>query len=133
MPKFADFDEVRMAKAFAAPISQKKLNIAKIAHEFDVNCATFASRIKKAKSPVNPKESRKYSLRVYQERALIKWIEEMRGWNLPSAPAIIQSWANRAIARSAQPDRQISKMWAYRFIERLPDHRTLAPVKQKTK
>ena len=105
MPKSADFDEVRMAKAFAVAISQKKPNIAKIAREFDVNYATLTSRIKKAKSSVILKESRKYTLRVYQERALIKWIEKMQGWNLPPTPAIIQSWANRALARSAQPDR----------------------------
>jgi hypothetical protein len=65
MPKSADFDEVRMAKAFAAAIGQKKPNIAKIAREFDVNYATLTSRIKKTKSPVILRESRKYTLRVY--------------------------------------------------------------------
>jgi hypothetical protein len=133
MPKSADFDEIRLAKAFAAAMSQKKPNIAKIAREFDVAYTTLTTRVKKAKSPIVPKESNRYTLRAYQETALIRWIVKMHSWNLPPTPGVIQAWANRALARSGQPGKQVSKMWAYRFIERLPAHLNLAPVKQKTK
>jgi DDE superfamily endonuclease/Tc5 transposase DNA-binding domain len=133
MPKSADFDEIRMAKAFTAVMSQKKPNIAKIAREFDVTYSTLAARVKKAKSPIAPKESNRSALQSYQERALIKWIAKMQSWNLPPTAGVIQAWANCALARSGQPSKQVGKMWAYRFIKRLPDHLNLAPVKQKTK
>ncbi|OKO94271.1 hypothetical protein PENSUB_11538 [Penicillium subrubescens] len=71
MPKSADFDEIRMAKAFAAVMSQKKPNIAKTAREFGVTYSTLAARVKKAKSPIIPKESNRSTLRLYQEKALI--------------------------------------------------------------
>ena len=57
----------------------------------------------------------------------------MHSWNLPPTAGLIQAWANHAIARTGQPDRQVSKMWAYRFEARLPEHLNLAPVTQKTK
>jgi hypothetical protein len=133
MPKSSNFSEDRMAKAFAAAMSQKKPNISKIAREFDVSRETLAGRVKKAKSPPLRKDSHRNTLRAHQEKALINWITKMISWNLPPTAAIIESWANSALARAGQPEKQVSKMWAYRFIERLPEHLKLAPVKQKTK
>jgi hypothetical protein len=80
-----------MAKAFAAVMSQKKPNIAKTAREFNVAYSTLAARVKKAKSPMIPKESNRNTLRLYQEKALVKWITKMQGWNLPPTPAVIQA------------------------------------------
>jgi hypothetical protein len=114
-------------------MSQKKPNISKIAREFDVSRETLAGRVKKAKSPPLRKDSHRNTLRAHQEKALINWITKMISWNLPPTAAIIESWANSALARAGQPEKQVSKMWAYRFIERLPEHLKLAPVKQKTK
>jgi hypothetical protein len=57
----------------------------------------------------------------------------MKNWNLPPTAAIIEAWANQALARAGSPDKQVSKMWAYRFESRVPAHLGLAPVKQKTK
>jgi hypothetical protein len=131
MTKSSNFDENAMA--FAAAMSEKKPNISKIAREFNVSRETLAKRVKKAKSPIVYKESDRYTLRVHQGKALINWTEKMQSWNLPPTAAIIQAWANRALARSGQPGKQVGKMWAYRFIKRLPDHLNLAPVKQKTK
>ncbi|OKP10447.1 hypothetical protein PENSUB_4129 [Penicillium subrubescens] len=53
MPKSADFDESRMAKALAVVMCQKKPNIAKIAREFDVVYSTLAGRVRKAGSPLS--------------------------------------------------------------------------------
>ena len=91
MPKAANFDELRLAKALAAVLREKKPNVAKIAREFDVNYSTLTNRVKKAKSPVTPKESDRYALRVYQEKALVRWITQMQDWNLPPTPAVIQA------------------------------------------
>ena len=132
MPKSPTFDESRMAKAFAAAMAQKKPNIMKIAREFDVSPNTLTSRIKKAKSPTTPKKTQKNALQPDQEKALTNWIVQMHSWNLPPTAGVIQAWANHTLARAGQ-DRQVSKMWAYRFEARIPDHLNLAPMKQKTK
>jgi hypothetical protein len=57
----------------------------------------------------------------------------MRNWNLPPTASLIQAWANQAVARAGHPEKQVSKMWAYRFESRVPAHLGLAPVTQKTK
>jgi transposase-like protein len=89
MPKSTDFDESRMDKALAAAMREKKPNIAKIAREFDVVYSTLAGRVRKAKSPVIQKESNRYTLRLYQEKALVRWISKMQDWNLPPTLGII--------------------------------------------
>jgi hypothetical protein len=122
-----------MADAFAAAMVRKKPNISKTVREFDVSYTTLTSRIKKAKSSTTPKDSHRKALRAYQEKALTSWIVKMHSWNLPLTAAIIQAWANPALARSGQTDRQVSKMWAYLFEARLLEHLNLAAVKQKIK
>lgn len=101
MPKYVNFDEDRMAKAFAAAVSQKTPpNSAKIAREFDASYHTLTSRVKNAKSPTTPKDSYRNTLCAYQDKSLIRWIAKMYSWNLPPTVAIAQSWANRTLARS---------------------------------
>ncbi|KAJ5151516.1 transposase [Penicillium canariense] len=109
MPKHANFDESRLAEACTTALAQKRPNIANIAREFDVSRTTLSDRVKKAKAPTTPTESMKNALTSYQERALVAWIQQMC------------------------KDRQVGKMWAYRFMARIPAHLNLAPVKQKTK
>ena len=121
-----------MAEAFAAAMAIKRPNLAKIAREFSVSYPTLVSRVKKAKSPTTTTKSKKLALQPYQEKALTNWIVQMHAWNLPPTAGLIQAWANRALERAGQ-ERQVSKMWAYRFEARLPKHLNLAPVKQKTK
>jgi hypothetical protein len=133
MPKSPEFNESRLAEAFAIATTQKKPNIAKIAREFNVSCTTLRSRLKKAKLPATPTISKKNVLQPYQEKALINWIIQMRNWNLPPTASIIGAWANQALARAGYPDKRVSKMWPYRFEARVPAHLGLAPVRQKTK
>jgi transposase-like protein len=77
MPKSSDFDESRMAEAFAAGMAKKKTNIAKIAREFNVSYTTLFSRVKKAKLPITSTKSQKHALQPYQEKALTNWIVQM--------------------------------------------------------
>ncbi|KAJ5364579.1 transposase [Penicillium cataractarum] len=114
-------------------LSQKKPNITKIAREFGVDRKTLTRRVDAAKSPITPTKSLKNVLELYQEKALVNWIVQMHGWNLPPTPALIGVWANRTLARSGQPDRRVGKNWLYAFIKRLPKDLGLGPVKQKTK
>ena len=54
MPKSANFNEERIAKAFVAAMREKTLNFSKIAREFDVSRDTLSKRVKKTKSPPIP-------------------------------------------------------------------------------
>jgi hypothetical protein len=56
----------------------------------------------------------------------------MRDHNLPVTPKLLEEYANQALRRAGK-DRQVSKVWAYRFEKRLPEHLNLGPIKQKTK
>lgn len=133
MPKSIDFDESRISEACQVVLSKKMPKIAKVAREFGVDRKTLTRRVGKAKSPITPTKSLRNALEPHQEKALISWIVQMHGWNLPPTPAVVGAWANRALARSGQPDRQVGKNWAYGFIKRLPKNQALGPVKQKTK
>ncbi|KAJ5483813.1 transposase [Penicillium diatomitis] len=133
MPKSSDFDDSRLAEACKVVLSQKKPNITAIAREFRVDRKTLTRRVEKAKSLITPTKSLRKVLVPYQEEALISWIVRMYGWNLPPTPVVVAVWANRALARSGQPDRQVGKNWPYYFMKRLPTHLGLGPMKQKTK
>ena len=114
-------------------LSQRKPNITKIAREFGIDRKTLTRRVEMAKSPITPTKSLKNILEPHQEKALVNWIVQMHGWNLPPTAAVVGAWANRVLARSGQPDRQVGKNWGYSFIKRLPKDLGLGPVKQKTK
>jgi hypothetical protein len=133
MPKSTTFDESRIAEACQMVLSQRKPNITKIAREFGIDRKTLTRRVEMAKSPITPTKSLKNILKPHQEKALVSWIVQMHGWNLPPTAAVVGAWANRVLARSGQPDRQVGKNWAYSFIKRLPKDLGLGPVKQKTK
>ena len=100
MPKSPEFNESHLLEAIATAKAQKKLNIAKIAREFNVSRTTLTSRVKKAKSPTTPTKSACKALQPYQEKALTNWILKMHSWNLPPTAGVIQAWANRALERS---------------------------------
>jgi hypothetical protein len=56
----------------------------------------------------------------------------MRDRNMPVTPKLLEEYANQALRRAGE-SRQVSKMWAYRFEKRLPEHLNLGPAKQKIK
>ena len=112
-------------------LSQKKPNFTKIAREFGVDRKTLTRRVEMAKSPATPTKSLKNILEPHQEKALINWIVQMHNWNLPPTLAIVGAWANRVLARSRPPDRQVGKNWPYAFIKRLPKNLGLGPVNKR--
>jgi hypothetical protein len=132
MPKSTDFDESRLMKACKTVLAQKKPQIAKIAREYGVSRTTLTNRVKNARPPPTYRESLKNAFEGYQEKALTTWIVKMHDWNLPPLPALIEAWANRALTRAGK-DGQVSKIWAYRFVKRLPKDLNLLPIKQKKK
>ncbi|KAF7183831.1 hypothetical protein CNMCM7691_004253 [Aspergillus felis] len=133
MPKSSRFDESIMAKACEAAQHEKKPNFTKIAREYGVPVSTLRDRVKNGRQPRTAKKPVNKALQRYQEEALIQWIAQMRDFNMPVTPRLLEEYANQALQRAGEPTRRVSKMWAYRFEKRLPEHLNLGPVKQNTK
>jgi transposase-like protein len=132
MPKSIKYNESDLLKACEAARAQKKPNISKIAREYGVPVATLRDRHKHGRQPRTAQKPVNKALEGYQEEALIQWIVWMRDHNLPVTPKLLEEYANQALQRAGK-DRQVSKVWAYRFEKRLPEHLNLGPIKQKTK
>ena len=130
MPKTSKINESRIIEACDAAQAEEKPNITKIAREYGVPRTTLYDRVKKGTPTWKPINK---AFEDYQEKPLIYWATCMRDWNMPVTPNLLQAWANRALVRAGKPNQQVSKMWAYRFIKRLPPGLDLGPVKQKTK
>ena len=128
MPKTSKINESRMIEACNAVQAEEKLNIAKIAREYSVPYITLFNRVKKGTQARPTRKPVNKALEDYQEKALIRWATCMRDWNMPVTPNLLQAWANRALVRAGK-DQQVGRMWAYRFIKRLPPGLDLGPVK----
>ncbi|KAJ9271812.1 hypothetical protein DTO212C5_2237 [Paecilomyces variotii] len=119
MPKAPKFDESRMLEACAAAQALEKPNITKVAREYGVPMRTLRNRVlnitraRTERIPVNK------TLETHQEKALMQRVADLRELNMPVTSQMIVEWANQALARSGKPDKQVSKMWVYRFMKRL--------------
>jgi hypothetical protein len=133
MPKTEESAESRMIEACEAAKREKNPNISKIAREYCVPRRTLHDRVKKGVHPRTANRIANTALDRAQEEALIRWIGQLNDWNMPPKPRLIEAWANRSLIRAGKPEQKVSKMWAYRFIKRLPPDLQLGPVKQRTK
>ncbi|KAJ9296788.1 hypothetical protein DTO271G3_4987 [Paecilomyces variotii] len=122
MPKAPKFDESRMLEACAAAQALEKPNITKIAREYGVPMRTLLNRVKNitrartTRIPVNK------TLETHQEKALMQRVADLRDMNMTVTPQMIVEWANQALARAGKPDKQVSKMWVYRFMKRFEEN-----------
>lgn len=132
MPKASKINESRVIEACEAAYAQKKPNLSKIAREYGVPYETLRGRVRRGKQARSAQKPINKALNDYQEEALVQWVARMRDLYLPINPDMLAEWANRALQRAGS-DHTVSKMWPYRFIERLPAHLKLGPVVQKTK
>ncbi|XP_077660626.1 transposase [Aspergillus fumigatus Af293] len=132
MPKSIKFNESDLLKACEAAQAQNKPNISKIAREYGVPYSTLRDCIKKGRQARTARKPVNKALDGYQEEALIQWIVWMRDHNIPVTPKLLEEFANQSLQRAGEA-RQVSRVWAYRFEKRLPEHLNLGPVKQKTK
>ena len=132
MPKSIKFNESDLLKACEAAQAQNKPNISKIAREYGVPYSTLRDRIKKGRQARTARKPVNKALDGYQEEALIQWIVWMRDHNMPVTPKLLEEFANQSLQHAGEA-RQVSRVWAYRFEKRLPEHLNLGPVKQKTK
>ena len=133
MPKAAKSAEDCMIEACKAVNRENKGNISKIARQFGVSRRTLSNRVRNCHQASTTRKPVNKVLEPYQEEALMHWLGRMRDFNMPVPPGLLEAWANRALARAGKPDQKVSKMWAYRFMQRLPKDLKLGPVKRRTK
>ena len=122
-----------MIEACKAVNRENKGNISKIARQFGVSRRTLSNRVRNCHQASTTRKPVNKVLEPYQEEALIHWLGRMRDFNMSAPPGLLEAWANRALARAGKPDQKVSKMWAYRFMQRLPKDLKLGPVKRRTK
>ncbi|KMW66408.1 hypothetical protein, variant [Blastomyces dermatitidis ER-3] len=125
--------EERIQQAIAAYQKNPKSKILPLSREFNVPYQRLRARINgrnpnTAKVPVNKR------LNESQEDAIKRWIKLLDEKNCPPTAEHIQDFANSILRRdhtdpTISPPK-VSKMWTYRFIERLPEYKR---VKQKPK
>jgi hypothetical protein len=56
----------------------------------------------------------------------------MRDIHLPVTITMLEEWGNLTVQR-VDPEKRVSRSWAYRFAKQLPPELKLGPVIQKTK
>ncbi|EDN07049.1 predicted protein [Histoplasma mississippiense (nom. inval.)] len=131
MSKSSNYTEEQLQRAVDVYKSNSKLKITSLSPEFKVPYATLYGRINGKKSrtmrvPLNR------ALNDSQEEAIKIWIHQLDINFSPPTIEHIEAAANRMLRQhhtdpeTAPPT--VSKMWAYRFIKRLPDYER---VKQK--
>lgn len=55
----------------------------------------------------------------------------MRNWKLPPTASIIAAWANQPLGCAGYPEKQVSKMWPYRFEARIPALEFMWPLESE--
>ena len=132
MPKFSPEVEIRIASALEAYHTSNKPNIKALAREFDVSYGQLYGRIKGCVSP-KARHGPNRALDPEQEAALIYWITLLdNAYASPTALMVLQC-ANQIIHRHDSQRPSLNKIWAYKFIKRLPPRLNFSVIKQKPK
>lgn len=128
MPPASDDIETRIQHAIDAYKRDNNSKITKIAREFNVPFYRFHSRLRghsvmTAKHPVNS------TLSKPQEEAVKHWIYQLDEASHAPTAQQVQECANSILRYNHDdpklPPPQVSKMWAYQFIRRLPYHKCM--------
>lgn len=112
--------EPKIQEAVNAYRRDEKQKISKIAREFKVPYQRLRGRIHGNASRLNIQLANN-TLNKHQEKAVKDWIFHLDDTQLAATPKQIRDYANAVLARGhrdpTKPPPQVSKMWAYRFIE----------------
>lgn len=133
MSKLSKPYETRITEATEAYETGKDQNIAKLAREWGIPYSTLRNRVKNKTRPRSSRKPTNYALSKFQEEALTRWVIQMNDLNMPVTPKLLTDWADQTLLRANPEGPGVSKMWAYRFMKRLPKEINLRPVKQKIK
>jgi hypothetical protein len=110
--------EKRYLEALATISNQKKPNLRALARKFDLNYSTLWGRFHGRKPRTSTIPINK-ALNKVQEAALVRYIKQLDDLWAPCTLQEIERCANSILARSGQGP--VSKMWASRFVRRLPE------------
>ena len=123
MPISSEKEEILLSNALSAYQSGQFNSIQAAASHFGVSKHKLRNR--KAGTPTKKgRTAHNKALNTLQEASLIRWIELLNSVYTPPTPLDIEGAANR-ILRHCGSDREVSKMYGYQFIQRLPPYITL--------
>ncbi|KAJ5143674.1 transposase [Penicillium bovifimosum] len=120
VPEIDQPAETRLNAACEAARREKEPNLSRIARQYRVHHRTLYDRFKKGVRSLTGNRNARRILDSVQEETLTGWIRHLIEWDMPPTPKLIESMANSSLARNGRPEQRVSKMWAYRFIRRLP-------------
>lgn len=127
----AEKEETLLSNALKAYNSKEFKSLESAASYFGVSKGKLRNR-KDGRSPRNGRTAVNKALNASQEKSLIRWIELLNSVYTPPTVLDIEGAANR-ILQSCGSDQQVSKMYGYNFIRRLPPHTTLRTQKPMEK
>ena len=131
MPISSEQEEILLSNALEAYKSGQFASIQAAASHFGVSKWKLRNR-KDGRTNGKGRTATKKALNSSQEASLIRWIELLNSVYTPPTAFDIEGAANR-ILRHCGSDRQVSKMYGYQFIQRLPPHITLRTQKPMEK
>ena len=119
--------EKRISEAIKVAQSQKKPNICALARGFNVPYSRlygcFNGQPSQSERP--PTNS---ALDRNQEQALICWIQQLDDLYIPPTPKLVEQQASEILQHQTDASQSVSniyiylsKMWAYQFIQQLPN------------
>ena len=115
--------EIRIQNAINAYQHDRNQKVTKIAREFQVPYQRLLRRLHRIPSKLDHQPVNK-TLDEHQEKALKDWVIHLDDTHYAPTVKQIEGCANSILAWShedlSQPPPQVSKMWAYRFIKKLP-------------
>ncbi|KAJ5840176.1 uncharacterized protein N7525_005364 [Penicillium rubens] len=127
MPISSEKEEILLSNAVEAYKSGQFKSIQAAASHFGVSKWKLRNRSNGTPSK-NGRTATNKALNQSQERSLIRWIELLNSVYTPPTALDIEGAANRILQHYGS-DRQVSKMYGYQFIARLPPHITLRTQK----
>ncbi|KAJ5835639.1 hypothetical protein N7447_001665 [Penicillium robsamsonii] len=131
MPISSEKEEILLSNALEAYKSGQFNSIQAAASHFGVSKWKLRNR-KDGRTNGKGRIATKKALDPSQEASLIRWIELLNSVYTPPTALDIEGAANR-ILQHCGSDRQVSKMYGYQFIARLPPHITLRTQKPMEK
>ena len=124
--------EERISEAIKVAQSQKKPNIHALARGFNMPYSRLYGHFNGQPSwsehpPTNS------ALDSYQEKALIHRIQQLDDLYIPPTPKLAEQQANKILQHQTDASQSVSKMWAYWFIQHLPNNFSFAKQKPMDK
>jgi hypothetical protein len=131
MPNPSEKEDILLSNALEAYKSGQFTSIQAAASHFGVSKWKLRNR-NDGRTNGKGRTATQKALNPSQDTSLIRWVEYLNSVYTPPTPLDIEGVANR-ILKHCGSDREVSKMYGYRFIKRLPLYITLRTQKPMEK